>query len=667
VFAPIVAKPKSTPLKPVEAIDLARGSRWRATCRVAPQTSRMPDASGAQTTDFTTGQETALSWDFSKIPVHPPGSAQRPRTPRFFARARLPIQEKLKAGAIDDPREHEADRVADRVFGPTAGASPAISTRGSAALGQQAPAQVSRALKDPGAPLDGRTRTFFEPRFGRDFSHVRVHTGAAAAQSASAIGAVAYTVGPDVVFAEGRYAPATPSGRRLLAHELAHTLQQSFALQSPGLFSTADQEIAADQAATSALAGRPMASPALTGLTIARQPAGAQGPSLEEQGGHVLNTLSMVLASWNKHGRSGGVFVVSNTGAVLSVKTMTAGDAPTPGGPTPTPLSEAGAAEKLRFFMQTLLGAPGEYTVTFQCDGRGEMQLQKLSRADLPAASAVQPTPAQTAKPAPSGDEAEIAAMDPRRINRQIAQIGGKAIHDQGKWMVIGSMIPVGMAVAPRAVKNIAQLGREARLSMIKAAAEERYVEGTAQAVEDAEAAADVDAVNAPPEKPLVPADPRARGFAHEDLVLEFNRMNFRGTPNWYKTIDYYEVDSAAKTYTYAEKGETITVYERPNVISHKSTRITEPNKLEAKIEADVEALRAFRSYRKGAFEIDGVGQRKLILTFDEEADITQETVYALEGWRKNPSDFEFEWYVIRGNRLVDGPDFIHEMNLEDY
>jgi hypothetical protein len=121
VFAPIVAKPKSTPLKPAEAIDLARGSRWstgdQATCRfVAPQTSRIPDASGAQTIDSTAGQETALSWDFSKIPVHPPGSAERPQTPRFFARARLPIQAKLKVDAIDDPLEHEADRVADHVM-----------------------------------------------------------------------------------------------------------------------------------------------------------------------------------------------------------------------------------------------------------------------------------------------------------------------------------------------------------------------------------------------------------------------------------------------------------------------------------------------------------------------------------------------------------------------
>jgi outer membrane protein OmpA-like peptidoglycan-associated protein len=65
-----------------------------------------------------------------------------------------------------------------------------------------------------------------EPRFGHDFSNVRIHTGSQAAESARAVNALAYTVGHNVIFGSGQYAPATQAGRQLLAHELAHTVQQ---------------------------------------------------------------------------------------------------------------------------------------------------------------------------------------------------------------------------------------------------------------------------------------------------------------------------------------------------------------------------------------------------------------------------------------------------------
>jgi len=77
-----------------------------------------------------------------------------------------------------------------------------------------------------GTPLPASERAYFEPRFGLDFSRVSVHTDARAAESARSLGAAAYTLGQDVVFAEGRYAPGTGEGRRLMAHELAHTIQQ---------------------------------------------------------------------------------------------------------------------------------------------------------------------------------------------------------------------------------------------------------------------------------------------------------------------------------------------------------------------------------------------------------------------------------------------------------
>ncbi len=96
-------------------------------------------------------------------------------------------------------------------------------------LASGAPPIVHEALRSPGQPLDAATRATLEPRLGHDFSHVRVHTDAQAAASARSVNALAYTVGRDVVFGAGQYAPSTPHGQRLLAHELTHVIQQGTA------------------------------------------------------------------------------------------------------------------------------------------------------------------------------------------------------------------------------------------------------------------------------------------------------------------------------------------------------------------------------------------------------------------------------------------------------
>jgi outer membrane protein OmpA-like peptidoglycan-associated protein len=92
--------------------------------------------------------------------------------------------------------------------------------------GSSAPPIVHEALRSPGRPLDSKERAFFEPRFGHDFGAVRVHTDARAAASAQAVDALAYTVGREIVFGPGKFQPHDADGRRLLAHELAHTIQQ---------------------------------------------------------------------------------------------------------------------------------------------------------------------------------------------------------------------------------------------------------------------------------------------------------------------------------------------------------------------------------------------------------------------------------------------------------
>jgi Domain of unknown function (DUF4157) len=133
-----------------------------------------------------------------------------------------------------DALEQEAERVADQVMRmphpsaavATEGASVLQRTAAGAAVNQTVPPIVHDVLRSPGRPLDAETRGFMEPRFGQDFGHVRVHTGDRAAEAASAIDARAFTSHRSVVFGAGEYAPQTQSGRRLLAHELTHVVQQ---------------------------------------------------------------------------------------------------------------------------------------------------------------------------------------------------------------------------------------------------------------------------------------------------------------------------------------------------------------------------------------------------------------------------------------------------------
>ncbi len=96
------------------------------------------------------------------------------------------------------------------------------------------------ALRGGGAPLSQDVRTFFETRFGRDFAGVRIHTDARANQLARSINARAFTRGEDIVFGSGEYTPASPGGKRLLGHELAHVLQQS-----PGIRRTPNNTVTA--------------------------------------------------------------------------------------------------------------------------------------------------------------------------------------------------------------------------------------------------------------------------------------------------------------------------------------------------------------------------------------------------------------------------------------
>jgi hypothetical protein len=183
----------------------------------------------------------SLAWDFSKIPLFPPEGASRPQTSFPL------VQPKLAIGQVNDPLEHEADRISEQVMQMPepqlqracacgggcsecqTGGHERLQTKqvGTGDLGQTAaPPIVHEVMRSPGQPLDPAIRGFMEPRFGCDFNRVRVHTDTRSAESAKVIGARAYTVGSEVVFGANQYAPSAVEGRRLLAHELTHVIQQ---------------------------------------------------------------------------------------------------------------------------------------------------------------------------------------------------------------------------------------------------------------------------------------------------------------------------------------------------------------------------------------------------------------------------------------------------------
>lgn len=169
------------------------------------------------------------------------------------------IQPKLKIGAPNDQYEREADRVADTVMRmtepglrrqtgeaeekelPQARSLVQRRVNGAGASGA-APPIVDEVLRSQGKPLDTATQHFMGSRFGHDFSRVRIHTDGRAAASVGAVSARAYTVGQDVVFGAGHYAPDTDSGRRLLAHELTHVVQQRVSLTNGPRPATAEPE-----------------------------------------------------------------------------------------------------------------------------------------------------------------------------------------------------------------------------------------------------------------------------------------------------------------------------------------------------------------------------------------------------------------------------------------
>lgn len=176
--------------------------------------------------------------DYSQIPTHPPAAGA--------------IQTKFATNKPGDEYEQEADRVSDQVMRmpepqrqracPCGGGCSKCQTNQPSQEHERlqtkrvqasdtgriaAPPSVHAVLAVPGQPLDPAIRGFMEPRFGHDFSQVRVHADVAAERSAQDLNARAYTAGHNIVFGADGFTPSTQEGRRLIAHELTHVVQQS--------------------------------------------------------------------------------------------------------------------------------------------------------------------------------------------------------------------------------------------------------------------------------------------------------------------------------------------------------------------------------------------------------------------------------------------------------
>jgi hypothetical protein len=203
------------------------------------------------------------------------------------------IQRKLTIGEPNDTYEQEADQVADRVMrlsdadiaqpdiagrsgtrvqrlcstcagekqavedqrGPVEAGHPCPACRAqnhvqTKSMGSQSTPDASaeadiHRLQGGGSPLDSATREYFEPRFGRSFADVRIHSGSLAARAAQGVQAKAFTLGKDVVFNHGEYQPNSESGKRLLGHELTHVIQQGGGMD--GVVHTSESPVSALQ------------------------------------------------------------------------------------------------------------------------------------------------------------------------------------------------------------------------------------------------------------------------------------------------------------------------------------------------------------------------------------------------------------------------------------
>ena len=207
-----------------------------AKVRAPARASKMPGAAAqvtepspsvsARTTEEHAGAH-VLPVAPASIPVHASGGEASGFWRSQALAPSLPLQRKLAIGSSNDPLETEADAAAKAIVGRESGGA-ARRLRRVDVPSAEAPPLVHQVLRAPGQELDSETRSWAETAYQRDFGRVRIHTGDQAEASAASINARAYTVGSRIVLGPGA-AQGGANYRTLMAHELAHVVQQGTA------------------------------------------------------------------------------------------------------------------------------------------------------------------------------------------------------------------------------------------------------------------------------------------------------------------------------------------------------------------------------------------------------------------------------------------------------
>lgn len=163
--------------------------------------------------------------------------------------------------------------------------------------------------------------------------------------------------------------------------------------------------------------------------------------------------------------------------------------------------------------------------------------------------------------------------------------------------------------------------------------------------------------VHVPPDRPPVTVEPRARGYAIEDAHMpSLQNEGYTKAPDYFKTIDAYK---GGQSRLIREDGRIIEEIVRPDVVSVKSTSITNTERLTEKVTADLDVLRGRFEYTRGTTRISGAAERRLDLLFEEGADITPSTVRALEQLQRNAGSIRLNWWAYRQGSKIGAAEFI--------
>lgn len=585
----------------------------------------------------------------------------------------------------------------------------------------EAPPLVHDVLQSPAQPLDGETRHLMQQRFHDDFGDVRVHTGPRAEESARRVDALAYTVGRDIVFAAGRYAPRTPAGKDILAHELAHVVQQGDGPVPSRLVIGASHgvhEAQAHGAARDAAAGR-----TVSGITagVAPQVARRTDEDLAAKGEWNEKTpeeRQKIMAAGPKleysdvkeklyKGLIDGAIALRK-GAVASLREHAATLPPDVKSVALSAIDVADGIMQVAFnFVFYVLGVIvglGEGLVGL-VTGLVSMLTALIKFLVHLLASIITNKSKYIAEDVRAlktfldnfgpgikklfsdwttkfseAPQERQAAMVGELVGQVVAFIvtweGMSAKLGKGPQLTMGAPVPAFAGNAGRAGAGAAALAGDATVAggplgaagLVTAQASTLNQKGQSAQQQGNTGAGGGSKSPAPPspkkpapmriEEPPVVVGPGDRGLAIEDQHLA-DLGGYTQLPPGFKAVD----GVAGESHVVTEGGRQIQVYTRPDAVSVKSTEIVDAAKLEQKIRADLEPLRGAYSETKSGVRVEGLGQRELHLLFEEgrAGYIGKDTLAMLKRMQAEAGSIKFRWYVYVLGKKFPGPKYFKQ------